>query len=48
MLRMIISIDDLSDETKQVLTSWGNIQDIQVKELREGESAYPLDHSKND
>ncbi|KAL5529253.1 hypothetical protein ACEPAG_5238 [Sanghuangporus baumii] len=35
MLRMVVSIDDLSEETKQVLTSWGALQDVQVKELRE-------------
>ncbi|OCB84221.1 acetyl-CoA synthetase-like protein [Sanghuangporus baumii] len=35
MLRMVVSIDDLSEETKQVLTSWGALQDIQVKELRD-------------
>jgi hypothetical protein len=35
MLKMVISIDDLTPETKRVLTVWGQSQNIQVKELRE-------------
>ncbi|KAI5122041.1 hypothetical protein M0805_006026 [Coniferiporia weirii] len=35
MLRMIVSIDDLSDEAKRILTSWGKIANVQIKELRE-------------
>lgn len=32
---MIVSIDDLQDEPKRILTAWGNIAKIQVTELRE-------------
>jgi hypothetical protein len=35
---MIVSIDDLSPEAKKILTSWGEAQNIQVKELRECEA----------
>ena len=34
-LKMIVSIDDLPDETKRILTTWGNVQKVQVKEMRE-------------
>jgi len=38
MLKMIISMDDLSPETKKILVTWGEAQNIKVKELRERKS----------
>ncbi|THH06751.1 hypothetical protein EW145_g3864 [Phellinidium pouzarii] len=35
VLRMIVSIDDLTAEVSRILTSWGSIANIQIKELRE-------------
>ncbi|KAH8117307.1 acetyl-CoA synthetase-like protein [Phellopilus nigrolimitatus] len=35
ILRMIVSIDNLSAEARQILTSWGEVMDVQVKEMRE-------------
>jgi hypothetical protein len=35
MLRLVVSIDDLSLESKKILTSWGETQKIRVMELRE-------------
>ncbi|THH20373.1 hypothetical protein EW146_g977 [Bondarzewia mesenterica] len=36
-LKMIVSLDDLSPETKQILTSWAETLSVQVKELHEVE-----------
>ncbi|TDL27290.1 acetyl-CoA synthetase-like protein [Rickenella mellea] len=38
MLKMIVSIDDLSEEIKKVLTAWGKVLNMDVKELRELEA----------
>jgi long-chain acyl-CoA synthetase len=38
MVKMIVCIDDLSPDTKRVLTAWGEALNIQVKELRERQS----------
>jgi len=35
MLRLVISIDDLSLESKRILTSWGETQKVRIMELRE-------------
>lgn len=35
MLKMIVSIDDLSAETSLILKEWCQSQDLQLKELRE-------------
>lgn len=38
MVKMIVSIDDLSPDTKRILTAWGEGLNIQIKELRERQS----------
>lgn len=35
MLKMIVCIDEISEETKSVLTSWGKVVGIDVKALEE-------------
>ena len=35
MLKMIVSIDDLQDEPKRILTAWGNVAKVEVTELRD-------------
>lgn len=35
---MIVSMDQLLPEQKQVLVSWGETQNVQIKELHERES----------
>ena len=42
MMKMIVSIDDLNPDSKKILTSWGEAQNVQVKELRERE----MNHSE--
>ena len=34
---MVVSIDDLSDETRKVVTTWGKTIGVDVRELRERE-----------
>ena len=40
-LRMVVSMDDLSDETKKVLKAWGESVQIDVKEMFERERPSP-------
>ncbi|KII88692.1 hypothetical protein PLICRDRAFT_689891 [Plicaturopsis crispa FD-325 SS-3] len=35
ILKLIVSIDDLSAESKSILTTWAGVQNVQVKELRD-------------
>lgn len=38
MLKLIVSIDALSPELKKTLSSWGETQNVQIKDLAERES----------
>jgi hypothetical protein len=40
VLKLIISIDELSPETHKLLTAWGQTLNVQIKDLRE--SKYTL------
>jgi long-chain acyl-CoA synthetase len=35
ILKMIVSINDLSEESRPILTAWGESKGIQVKDFRE-------------
>lgn len=37
MLKMVVSIDDLSEESRKVVTTWGKTIGVDIKELRECE-----------
>ena len=39
-LRMVVSMDELSDETKKVLKAWGESVQIDVKEMFERERPF--------
>ena len=37
-LKLIVCIDDLSEEAKKILTSWGDVQKVQILELRDSKN----------
>jgi hypothetical protein len=37
MLKLIVSIDDLSPELKKTMSAWGETHNVQIKDLRECE-----------
>jgi hypothetical protein len=38
VLKLLVCIDDVSEETKKILTSWGDVQKVRVLELRESKN----------